>query len=1010
MALVVYVSEADTSGRRRPSSLRQGMCRHLPVQATGPLHLAVKDTPPTRGMSSVPGCSAERPMSPTPAVLTPVPEIRPILTDTNVVGVITGRQPRLPDDLEGREHPLLPLLEAAWSKGADAVRALLDEGADVAETNDMDDTALHWAAAAGDVASVRALLSAGARLAAASVQRHWRWSEGGYLALHWAASGGDVPTIRALLAAGTPVDTPTDGRATALHCAAKAGRVAAIRALLDARAGVNVSTSFGETPLHCAAYSGNTTAVQMLLSAGANVGACSRAGLTALHMVGSSDGDGAVRALLLAGSRVSAAACNSSHVFEMPFLTWFLCYSFEILARDAPGRLVIESGVTPLHNASRHGNVASMKALLCAGDQVDAMSDSGRTALHEAGLSGSAEAVQTLLDAGACVDGADKHGKRALHEAGVVGSAAAVQTLLDAEANLDRQDNHGNSALHYAGRSGSAATVQTLLDAGANVMRVDWWGRTPLNQAGLSGSAAAVQTMLLAGAAVIGVDRIGSTELLNAGYSGSAEVLQALLDAGAKAIEVSRDGRTALHTAASSGSTAALQTLLSAGANVNVAGADSRGCTALHLAAGSGSASAVQTLLDAGACLDGADNDGATALHRAGRSGSAAAVRTLLDAGAIVSGADSAGCTALHKAASADYHGALDALCKAGACTEARDNRGRSPLHVAAELGRLPVVAALLRHLTRPPPDGEVNAVDQDDRTPLHYAAAKGHAAVVALLLRHGAHSAVVDRMGQTPLFFAASLGHEAIVDQLGAEQPTKAVSTPLHGAATYGRVALFSKPQLLPFLSVADETGSTPLHIAASSVHAPSVRALVALGGDVHLRNGDGETPWDRTVAWLERAVQDAETDCTRAAVRKDVRRRMHDAAAGHVAAQGQTDGELDLTGVPWRVCRKLEDFRAVALCFLTAGVRVRGGGHSGIKWLCMRIVRGADGFGPRQFARLAITGLVGRPAADQQLQGAPSRQVVRDGARGGVVRHQRQEKNRLGIGGARAPLRQTP
>lgn len=277
-------------------------------------------------------------------------------------------------------------------------------------------------------------------------------------------------------------------------------------------------------------------------------------------------------------------------------------------------------------------------------------------------------------------------------------------------------------------------------------------------------------------------------------------------------------------------------------------------------------------------------------------------------------------------------------------------------------------------------------------------------------LLRHGAHSAVVDRMGQTPLFFAASLGHEAIVDQLGAEQPTKAVSTPLHGAATYGRVALFSKPQLLPFLSVADETGSTPLHIAASSVHAPSVRALVALGGDVHLRNGDGETPWDKTVAWLERAVQDAETDCTRAAVRKDVRRRMHDAAAGHVAALRQTDGELDLTGVPWRVCRKLEDFRAVALCFLTAGVRVRGGGHSGIKWLCMRIVRGADGFGPRQFARLAITGLVGRPAADQQLQGPPSRQVVHDGARGGVVRHQRQEKNRLGIGGARAPLRQTP
>lgn len=312
---------------------------------------------------------------------------------------------------------------------------------------------------------------------------------------------------------------------------------------------------------------------------------------------------------------------------------------------------------------------------------------------------------------------------------------------------------------------------------------------------------------------------------------------------------------------------------------------------------------------------------------------------------------------------------------------------------MAAEIGRPAVVAALFPYLPaasdeedsrveqgalprrktldKPSqsPDIGVNAVDEDGRTPLHYAAAKGHTAVVALLLRHGAHCGVVDTMGLTPLYNAAALGHGAIVDQLKSEHhPAAAVSTPMHGAAKYGRVALFSKPQLRPFVSATDETGTTPLHIAASAVDAPSVSALVGLGADVHRRNEDGDTPLHGAVAWLERAVRAAETDNTRAADREGVGRRLRGAAAGHLVRRGQPDGELDLAGVPLRVSRKLGDFRAVVLCFLAAGVRVERVGHRGIRLLCLRIARGADGFGPRQFARLAITGRARRPDADEE------------------------------------------
>lgn len=269
-----------------------------------------------------------------------------------------------------------------------------------------------------------------------------------------------------------------------------------------------------------------------------------------------------------------------------------------------------------------------------------------------------------------------------------------------------------------------------------------------------------------------------------------------------------------------------------------------------------------------------------------------------------------------------------------------------------------------------------VNAVDNDGQTPLHYAAFKGYTDVVTLLLHHGAYPAAVNVLGLTPLYIAASLGHEAIVDQLGPEQPPKTVSTPLHGAALHGRVALFDKPQLRPFLLDEDATGNTALHLAASAVDAAAVSALVRLGADVHRRNEDDDTPLDGAVAWLDRQLRNAENDNTLPSVRKDVVRRLRGAATGQLVVQGRRGTPIDLPGVPERVCRKLEDFRAVVLCFLTAGVHVRGLGgngllrHTGARRLCLRIIRGADGFGPRQFAHLAITGRVERAAAEDEQQ----------------------------------------
>ena len=58
----------------------------------------------------------------------------------------------------------------------------------------------------------------------------------------------------------------------------------------------------------------------------------------------------------------------------------------------------------------------------------------------------------------------------------------------------------------------------------------------------------------------------------------------------------------------------------------------------------------------------------------------------------------------------------------------------------------------------------DINARDERGFTPLHGAASYGHVAVVRVLLAQGADTNVKARDGQTPLDAASREGHQAIV------------------------------------------------------------------------------------------------------------------------------------------------------------------------------------------------------------------------------------------------------
>ena len=121
----------------------------------------------------------------------------------------------------GRDHPdtETPLMSAARAGRLDAVRLLLEAGADVNATDaHQQETALMWAAAEGHADVVTALIQAGAdpnrkaRVTTLEERKHADHPTGGFTALMFAVRNGHEPVARALVGAGAdPNLTNGDG-------------------------------------------------------------------------------------------------------------------------------------------------------------------------------------------------------------------------------------------------------------------------------------------------------------------------------------------------------------------------------------------------------------------------------------------------------------------------------------------------------------------------------------------------------------------------------------------------------------------------------------------------------------------------------------------------------------------------------------------------------------------------------------------------------------------------------
>lgn len=196
-------------------------------------------------------------------------------------------------------------------------------------------------------------------------------------------------------------------------------------------------------------------------------------------------------------------------------------------------RVLIEAGAdvnlgsaewSPLIAAVWHDDVATTRALLRAGADVDARNSSGMTALHSAVVVQATRSddeldlsiVEMLVAAGADVNTADTRWHfTPLARAADHGQAVLVRFLLDHGAHPDATTAEHCALVDAAGR-GHAGVVATLLAAGADVDATGHLGQTALMRAAAAGHVRVVEMLLAAGADIDAVDGNGKTALMEA--------------------------------------------------------------------------------------------------------------------------------------------------------------------------------------------------------------------------------------------------------------------------------------------------------------------------------------------------------------------------------------------------------------------------------------------------------------------------------------------------------------